>query len=294
VASTTKRLGCIDIGSNTTRLLVADRDDGRLNWVHQERAFTRIGESLLVAGQLGPEKIAEVVAVVGEQLACAREHGVSDVRLVATAAIRHAANGRALTDAVRAATGHVVEVLSDAEEARLAFVGVAGTIETPPAGPLAVVDVGGGSSELVVGECPDRISWWVSLPLGSAVLSGVGTTACADPPTPEQLERSRARIAAELTGLAVPRPAVAVAAGGSATSLGRLVGPLLDTATLRRALEFLTSAPAAEVAARCGIDPARARLLPTGLLILEAAAAAFGVPLRVGRGGIREGVLLEA
>jgi exopolyphosphatase/guanosine-5'-triphosphate,3'-diphosphate pyrophosphatase len=292
VAAITKRLGCIDIGSNTTRLLVADRTDGRLTWVHQERTFTRIGQALLADERLSATKMDEVVSVVCEQLRSARSHGVSQVRLVATAAIRHAVNGSELADAVQAATGQPVVILSDEEEARLAFVGVAGTLEPWPDGKLGVVDVGGGSSELVVGECPDQIQWWASLPLGSAVLTSAG--AFGDPPTTQELARSRERIAAALAGLEVPRPTTAVAAGGSATSLGRLVGPVLDVRTLGRALALLTVAPAAEVGARFGIDPERARLLPTGLLMLEAAATAFGVPLHVGRGGIREGVLLEA
>jgi exopolyphosphatase / guanosine-5'-triphosphate,3'-diphosphate pyrophosphatase len=288
----TERLACIDIGSNTTRLLVADRTAGKLNWVHQERAFTRIGLALLADGQLSPAKVAEVAQVVREQLENARAHGVDGVRLVATAAIRHAGNGQELAAAVQAATGHRVEILSDQEEARLAFVGVAGTLDPWPDGVLGVVDVGGGSSELVVGERPDRIRWWASLPLGSAVLTRPGS--CADPPTAEDLDRSRARIAAEIEALDVPQPATAVAAGGSATSLGRLIGPVLDASTLGRALGLLSMWSAAEVAARFGIDTERARLLPAGLLLLEAAANAFGVPLRVGRGGIREGVLLEA
>jgi exopolyphosphatase / guanosine-5'-triphosphate,3'-diphosphate pyrophosphatase len=288
----TERLACIDIGSNTTRLLIADRRAGRLTPIRQERVFTRIGEELLSAGRLRPGKVAEVAGVVCGQVESARAYGVREIRLLATAAIRGAANGDELVSAIREATGEEVEILSDREEARLAFVGVAGTLDTPPRGELGVVDVGGGSSELVVGHCPDRVRWWASLPLGSAVLGA--TDRCADPPTAEELDRSRARIAQELGVLEVPHPATAVAAGGSATSLGRLIGPVLDPGSLRRALGILTTAPAAEVGIRFGIDPMRARLLPTGLLILEAAVNAFGVPLRVGGGGIREGVLLEA
>jgi exopolyphosphatase/guanosine-5'-triphosphate,3'-diphosphate pyrophosphatase len=93
--------------------------------------------------------------------------------------------------------------------------------------------------------------------------------------------------------LDVPRPAAAVAVGGSATSLGRLAGPVLDAAALGRALALLTAERSSENARRFAIDPQRARLLPAGLLILEGVAEAFGA-LRVGQGGIREGVLLEA
>ncbi|MDQ6836357.1 MAG: hypothetical protein M3016_09245 [Actinomycetota bacterium] len=287
-----ERLACIDIGSNTTRLLVADRRGRRLSWVHQERVFTRIGAELLTGGRLGPEKIAEVVQVVGGQLASARAHGTRTVRAVATAAIRGAADGDALTAAIAVATGLEVLVLSGGEEARLAFVGVAGTLPEPADGELGVVDVGGGSSELVVGRAPDRISWWASLPVGSAALAAAA--ADCDPPSPVALEQARARISAELAALTVPRPPMAVAAGGSATSLGRLVGPVLDGASLTRALEVLSTTPAAAVARRYAIDERRVRLLPAGLLILEAAARAFGRPLEVGRGGVREGVLLEA
>lgn len=286
------RLGCIDIGSNTTRLLVADRDCGRLRWVHQERSFTRIGNELIERGRIGRGKIEEVVGVVRWQLDTARDYGASLVRAVATAAIRSAANGAELTTAIENATGLVVEILSAAEEARLAFVGVTGTLEQPPPGDLGVIDVGGGSSELVVGAAPNRVTWWASIPIGSGGLTHgwLGS----DPPTAGELESGRAEITGELGRLDVPKPAVAVAVGGSATSLGRLTGPVLDAGALGRALALLATERSSEISRRFAIDPERARLLPAGLLILEEVAGAFGAALRVGRGGIREGVLLEA
>ena len=94
------RLACIDVGTNTTRLLVADCQDGRLVEVHQERAFTRIGKELSGRGTIGEAKIAEVVRVVGVQLASAYAHGAREVRGVATAAIRNAVNGDALIAAI--------------------------------------------------------------------------------------------------------------------------------------------------------------------------------------------------
>ena len=132
------RAGCIDIGSNTTRLLVAERVGGRLSEIHQERAFTRIGRGLAPGEAIAPEKIEEVVAVVAAQLRCAREWGVTDVRGVATAAIRDAGNGHALVAAIAAATGLEVEILSGEEEARLAFVGAAAMLQDALAGPLGV------------------------------------------------------------------------------------------------------------------------------------------------------------
>lgn len=288
------RLGCIDIGSNTTRLLVAESDGEHLLWVHQERAFTQIGRELFVGSAIGPAKIHEVVLVVTAQLQSARMAGAERVRAVATAAIRSAQNGAELCLAIRRACGLEVEILSAQEEARLAFVGVVGTLETSAVGELAVVDVGGGSSELAIGAAADGVRWWASLPLGSGTLCW--SFLRSDPPGPGELVAARQAISNGLAELDEPPPTVteAVAVGGSATSLARVAGPVLHLAALGRALELLTGQPASEIAARFSIDAERARLLPAGLLILEGVSALLRVPLRVGRGGIREGVLLEA
>jgi exopolyphosphatase/guanosine-5'-triphosphate,3'-diphosphate pyrophosphatase len=289
------RAACIDIGSNTTRLLVADYVDGALVEVHQERAFTRIGKGLAASGAIGPDKIEEVVAVVLGQLATARACGAGEIRGVATAAIRAAANGAVLVEAIAAGTGLAVDIVSGEVEARLAFRGAAAMLAPETARRcerLGVVDVGGGSSEVVVGSAPDRVEWWASVPIGSGAL----TEHCLhdDPPSPGQVESARREVATALAGLAPPCPEMAVAVGGSATSLGRLAGPVLDAAAFDRALAVLAGAPAGTVAERFLIDPERARLLPAGLLILQGASRLLEGAIEVGRGGIREGVLLEA
>ena len=286
------RAACIDIGSNTTRLLVADRDAAGLVEVHQERAFTRLGRGLRPGGAIAEEKIDEVVAVVRQQMEVARRHGAAELRGVATAAVRTAANGSALVHAIAGSTGLEVTVLSAAEEARLAFLGAAAMMAASPVGELGVIDVGGGSSEIVVGRPPDHISWWLSVPVGSGALTE--DRLASDPPTAGQLAAARAEVDGALAGHRPPRPAVAVAVGGSATSLSRVAGPVLDAAALDRSLRVLAAEPSAAVALRFAIDPQRARLLPAGLLILEASARLLAAPVAVGRGGIREGVLLEA
>jgi exopolyphosphatase/guanosine-5'-triphosphate,3'-diphosphate pyrophosphatase len=288
----TVRRACIDIGSNTTRLLVADGNGVQLTEVHQERAFTRIGRGVRAGGTIAPAKIADVVEVVLEQLRTAHRLGAQEVRAVATAAIRQAANGAALVEAIQTTCGIGVDVLSGEEEARLAFVGAARTLDHPPAGELGVVDVGGGSSELVVGRAPDQVSWCTSFEIGSGDLAdGVLRS---DPPSLEQLAEARRRVAGAVKGLQAPHPAEAVAVGGSATSLRQLAGPLLDAAAFARSQALLSSRPAAEVAKQFGLERERVRLLPAGLLILEAASEIFGTSLRIARGGVREGVLLEA
>jgi exopolyphosphatase / guanosine-5'-triphosphate,3'-diphosphate pyrophosphatase len=285
------RRACIDIGSNTTRLLVADCAGKSLVDVHQERVFTHVGRGRYSDGSISEEKLEEVAIVVAEQVDLARQLGAVEVRAVATAAIRDARNGSSLTARVRTRCGIDVEILSWQEEARLAFIGVAHTLESNPAGELGVVDVGGGSSELVVGMPPDRVSWAASLPLGSAEL----THSClpSDPPDGRELDLARAEVETVLAALDVPRPVQASAVGGSAASLATLAGTPLDEDAFSRSLEVLSTRCAADVARDHGLEEERVRLLPAGLMILQAASRRFGVPLNVGRGGLREAILLE-
>ncbi|MBV9466106.1 MAG: hypothetical protein JO169_08320 [Solirubrobacterales bacterium] len=286
------RRACIDIGSNTTRLLVAECDGGELIEVHQQRAFTRLGRSLRNDRRIDQDKIDELVGVVREQLRTAGELGVADVTGVATAAIRSAANGAELVAAIRRACGLTVRILSGDEEARLAFAGAARTLGRVPAGELGVVDVGGGSSELVVGTAPDRVRWCTSVAVGSGDLAD--SCLRSDPPSAAELSHAREQIARSLDGLEVPNPTEAVAVGGSATSLRQLAGPLLDADAFARSLKLLASRRASEIANRFSLDLERVKLLPAGLLILEAASELFGAALTISRGGLREGVLLEA
>ncbi|MHB8658114.1 MAG: Ppx/GppA phosphatase family protein [Solirubrobacteraceae bacterium] len=286
------RRACIDIGTNTTRLLVAECDGERLLEVHQERVFTRIGRATASDGTIPAGKIAEVVRVVLGQLASALELGSGDVRAIATASIRSAANGHELAAAIRRECNLEVEVLSAEQEARLAFLGAARTLDPRPACELGVVDVGGGSSELVVGHAPDDVTWWASLPVGSGALSDAWLH--SDPPSAAELGGARAQVLEVLSGVEVPQPNRAIAVGGSAASLRRLAGSMLDEEAFGRALGLLGAERAADVARRFALDRERVQLLAAGLLILQAASEAFGAPLQVGRGGVREGVLLQA
>jgi exopolyphosphatase / guanosine-5'-triphosphate,3'-diphosphate pyrophosphatase len=286
------RRACIDIGSNTTRLLVAGCERGLLEEVHQERSFTQLRRGVLDGGVIGAEKIAEVVAVVSSQLALARELGAAEIHGVATAAVRRAVNGADLIAAVRDACGLEVVVLSEEQEARMAFIGAAGTLGHTPDGDLGVVDVGGGSSELVVGVAPDKVAWSRSFAVGSGDLAD--RCLRSDPPSESELLDADERVRNALAGIEAPQPVEAVAVGGTATSLRLFAGAVLDSAAFGRSLRLLATERAAVIAARFGIDVERVRLLPAGLLILQAASELLGAPLQIGRGGLREGVLLEA
>jgi exopolyphosphatase / guanosine-5'-triphosphate,3'-diphosphate pyrophosphatase len=282
---------CIDIGSNTTRLLVADAGNGHLRELVTQRAFTRIGRSLATTGSIPDEKIAETADVVRTQVKVAREVGAEQIVAVATAAIRNAPNRGALRDAILDAGGMPLEILSGEEEARLSFVGATRTMLAPADGTVAVIDVGGGSSEIAVGEPDGRMDWSASFRIGSGFLAD--SYLHSDPPSVAELEKVRRHVAGTFEGLEPPPASTAVAVGGTATSLRRLLGAELVHETLERGIRVLCTTPIADVAARFELDPERVRLLPAGILVLEAISDLLRLPLRIARGGLREGVLLE-
>ena len=274
---------CVDIGTNTTRVLVADVKDGRLTEVLQQRVFTRIGTGPVIA----EEKIAEVAGVVARQVELARVAGARGVRVVATAAIRAAVNRDEFLDRMSID----VEILDGAEEARLAFLGATSTLGRELPGVVGVVDVGGGSTEIAVGTVAHGVSWSSSFLVGSGALADHYLR--SDPPTGEELHAVSAHAGDVLATRDVPDADCAVAVGGSAASLRRLVGDALDPRSLANALQVLSGAPCGEVAERMAIDAERVRLLPAGILILDAAAKRLGQPLQIGRGGLREGIVLD-
>jgi exopolyphosphatase / guanosine-5'-triphosphate,3'-diphosphate pyrophosphatase len=281
---------CIDIGSNTTRVLVADVEDGTLREVLQRRAFTRLGKGLK-GGEIPREKIDEVAGVVAEQRALIEQLGADAMRVVATAAIRGAANQDEFAAAMRDGGGVEVEILDGREEARLAFLGATRTLGQPLEGSVGVVDVGGGSTELAIGTVSEGATWSESFRVGSGLLTDAYRR--SDPPSAAELHAMREHAHGVFEGLELPVVDVAVAVGGSAASLRRLVGAVLDPESLQRAMRALSGEPSDAVARTLAIDRERVILMPAGLTVLDAASQALGRPLQIGRGGLREGILLE-
>jgi exopolyphosphatase/guanosine-5'-triphosphate,3'-diphosphate pyrophosphatase len=279
----------IDIGSNTTRLLVAEPVDGQLKKVMEQRAYTRIGKAVDGKGRISAEKTGEVGEVVATQVRLARELGAEEIRAVATAAVRDARNGEEVAEAVAAAAGVPIEILPEEEEGRLSFIGATKTLGHAPEGTVGVVDIGGGSTELILGSVPDGVRSVRSWPVGSGNLAD--ELLSSDPPSAAEIRRTRDRIDDIFDGVEVERPAQAV--GGSATSLRRLVGSVLEYETLERGIRVLSSDPAADVGRRFELDPTRVRILPTGVLLLEKLSDLLGQPLQIGKGGLREGVILD-
>jgi exopolyphosphatase/guanosine-5'-triphosphate,3'-diphosphate pyrophosphatase len=281
----------IDIGSNTTRVLVAEPSDGQLKKMMEQRAYTRISKAVDDSGAIWPDKIEEVGELVATQVRLAQELGAEEIRAVATAAVREASNGPEVAAAISAAAGVEVEVLSGEEEGRLSFIGATKALGHPAEGSIGVVDVGGGSTEVILGTVRGGVDEVRSWQIGSGVLAD--ELIASDPPSASEIRRVRDHIEDFFAGVEIEHPAQAVAVGGSATSLRRLVGAVLEYETLERAIRVLSSEPSADVARRFELDPRRVRILTTGVLLLEKIAELLGQPLQIGKGGLREGVILD-
>jgi exopolyphosphatase/guanosine-5'-triphosphate,3'-diphosphate pyrophosphatase len=281
----------IDIGSNTTRVLVAEPQDGQLKKVMEQRAYTRIGQDAQEDGSITQAKIQEVAEVVATQVRLAEELGAEVIKPVATAAIREARNRDEVIHAIAEISGVDVEVLSEDEEGRLSFIGATKTLGHPVEGPVGVVDVGGGSSEIILGTVAKGAEKVHSFQIGSGSLAEELLE--GDPPSPSEMRELRERINDFFEGVEIEQPDQAVAVGGSATSLRRLVGAVLEYETLERAVRVLASDPIDDVARRFELDPRRVKLLPAGVLLLEKISQLLGQPLQIGKGGLREGIILD-
>src|SRR6201991_2248146 len=145
-----RRVAVIDIGSNSTRLLVADVEGGRVRPVERRSTVTRLGRGVDLSGRLAAEAIEAACAAVDPYVATVQELGAEAIDAVATSAVRDAENGSAFIAELRERFALSARVLDGDEEARLTYLGA--TSEHPPAAPTLVIDIGGGSTEMVVGE----------------------------------------------------------------------------------------------------------------------------------------------
>jgi exopolyphosphatase/guanosine-5'-triphosphate,3'-diphosphate pyrophosphatase len=279
-------VGVVDVGSNTVRLLIASPSGSRIERVREERAYVGLGAEILEHGVVRPERVEHAAETVRRFARLARKAGVVQLEVFVTAPGRQAANADELVDALARAAGEPVHLLSAEEEAAYAY---RGAVAALPAidGAVAVCDVGGGSTEIAIGAPPSGAAWVRSVDLGSLRLTAA--LLGSDPPRPPELEAAEAAVAEALAPILPPRPATALAVGGSARAVARLVGPRFGQAELTLALRLTTERRSAKVAKAFGIDEERARVLPAGALILRGVARRLGVAFDLGRGGVREG-----
>ena len=282
-------VGIVDVGSNTVRLLVAQVRGGELVALREERAHLFLGEDVERDGRLSGERIREAARRAGGYAASARALGARAVDVIVTAPGRQSANGDKLVKGLRKATGAPVRVLSADEEGRLAFAGaVAGARWLP--GSVAVCDVGGGSAEAVVGTVEGGPAWSRSFDIGAVRLTQ--RFLHDDPPGRRALAAARDEVERHLEAFTPPLPQSALATGGTARSLRKLIGWELDGEEFDAALRILGKRSSAKVAKTFGLHEHRARSLGAGVVILSCLQARLGVPLEVSRAGLREGAAL--
>jgi exopolyphosphatase/guanosine-5'-triphosphate,3'-diphosphate pyrophosphatase len=285
------RVAVIDVGTNSTRLLVADvADDGRLTERERRTKVTRLGDRLEQTGVLADDAMARVLETLGDYGAVIDDSGVDRAVAVLTSAVRDAANGEAFLARVRDGHGRLeARVIGGDEEARLTFRGATSERAATDA-PTLVVDVGGGSTELVVGRGAD-VSFHVSTQAG--VVRHTERHLSSDPPTPAEL----ASLAADVRAIyqeavpagvrEIPRNAIAVA--GTATSLGAIDldlecfsadsahGHVVSLDACRSILERLAALPEAERRGVRGLHPDRAPTIVAGVVMVIEALELFGL-----------------
>jgi exopolyphosphatase/guanosine-5'-triphosphate,3'-diphosphate pyrophosphatase len=279
--------GVIDVGSNTIRLLVAGSARRGLDTILSERAHVGLAADVERQGKISDARLRRVHAVAARYAVLARECGVDRLEVVITAPGRQSANAAALHEQLADATSAPIRQLSAEDEGRLAYAGAVGACRTVPE-TIAVVDVGGGSTQIMVGT-EEGPAWLRPLELGSLRLTE--RVLEADPPTQEELDVLAGVARQAFEGLTPPLPISALATGGTARTLRRTAGRRLGEENLTEALRTFTAKPAKELAAEYGIPRARARVMPAGAILLREAHRRLGVKLEVARGGVREGAL---
>ena len=260
------RVGVVDLGTNSTRLLVADVHDGRVEEVARELTITRLGEGVDERRKLLPVAVARVRNVLSDYRRELERLGADRVLVLATSSVRDAENGEAFLGEIEWSYGFTTRLLSGEEEAELTRRGVAGGRELDP--DALVVDIGGGSTELIT----EREQ--ISLDVGSVRLTE--RFLHSDPPAGEELDAA-ARAVRELLPDLHPTEAIGVA--GTITSLAalelgeydpeRVHGYRLSREAVEAQLEHLASLPLAERRELPGLDPDRAPVIVAGAAIIN-------------------------
>jgi exopolyphosphatase/guanosine-5'-triphosphate,3'-diphosphate pyrophosphatase len=284
------RVGIVDVGANTLRLLVASSNEGTVDAVREERVQLGLGEEIERSGDIGPEKLEQAASTARNHVRKARKLGCAAIQVLVTSPGRQAANGDELVRRLAEATGVPTRVCSAEEESVLAWRGAVAAAAKDLPESVAVCDVGGGSAQIAVGTVSGGPAWIRSVDIGSLRLTRRALR--NDPPDADDLERARVAVGRAFADLLPPLPLAAIAVGGSARALRRVIGNELTEDNLLATARRLAKKTARKNAKEYGVDPARARTMTAGALIFAELQRKLGVPLQVGRAGLREGAAL--
>jgi len=292
-----EKAAAIDVGSNTVHMLVASWRDGDLAIADEASQLVGLAQDVYAGGRIAPDRLAEAADAVARLVERARGDGAGTILLVATAAVRDAANADDLVAAVRERTALDLQTIDGEREAQLTYRGASSGEE---GGSLQVCDVGGGSTEIIRAE-GGTVTLETSLPLGSSRLT---RSDAADPPTDAQVAAAYDAAVRALTALPPFHPMRLIVTGGTATALATVGGSAAGTGTTRRYVmpatelesirDRLRQEGSSEIATRYRVEPKRARLLPAGASIIAALRAAAGTDRVVlNAAGLRDGLLID-
>jgi exopolyphosphatase/guanosine-5'-triphosphate,3'-diphosphate pyrophosphatase len=300
------RVAAVDLGTNTTRLLVADVDDGRVDELERRTRITRLGEGVDERHRLLPVPIARVRNVLSDYRRVIEAKAAERTLLIATSAVRDAENGEAFLGEIEWSYGFTTRLLSGHDEALLTYRGV--TSGRTLDGETAIVDVGGGSTELLV--CSgDGVRWHDSLDVGSVRLTE--RFLLSDPPSDDELTRCAETVRALLRER-IPddmrvRVTKAIGVAGTITSIAaldleldrydrdRVDAHVLTADALERQLDALARLPLSERRALPSLDPDRAPVIVAGAVIAHAVVVFLGLgALEVSERDILDGAALAA
>ncbi len=293
------RVGAVDLGTNSTRLLVADVEDGRVTEIVRRLAITRLGEGVDESHDLLPAAVARVHAVLDGYAAEAATLEAECVLVVATSAVRDASNGLAFLEGIGDRYGWETRLLDGEQEAAMTFRGV--TSDRTLAAETLMVDIGGGSTELLVGG-PGGVSFATSLQAGCVRVTERFLE--GDPPTTGELDRAGAHVRSLLPALEVER---AIGVAGTITTVAaidlglteydavRIHGHRISRAAADRALLQLSRLPLAERERVPGLEPARAPVILGGLVVLREVMARYDLTeIEASERDILHGAVLSA
>ncbi len=296
-----RRVAAIDCGTNSVRLLVAEATAEGVREVERDLRITRLGQGVDATGEFHPDALARTFAACDEYAATLARHGVDALRFVATSAARDAGNREAFFAGVRERLGVEAEVIAGDEEAQLSFEGALGAAPDAEA-PTLVMDIGGGSTELVLGQ-PGRPVRGISLDMGSVRLRE--RFLASDPPTVDEVAEASEFIDDLLDASGVDFDAARswLGVGGTATSLSaiaqglaaydrsRVHGATVTRDQLADLAHVLLETPVAQVLEIPTMVPGRADVICAGALICHRIAARLGVDLTVSESDILDGIV---
>ncbi|GEN06453.1 exopolyphosphatase / guanosine-5'-triphosphate,3'-diphosphate pyrophosphatase [Myxococcus fulvus] len=298
------RFATIDIGTNSVLLLVAERTgEGRFEAVLERAEITRLGRGVDATRRLSPEGMEATLSVLESFAREAREQGAQDIAVSATSAARDAVNGAEFLEAAKTRAGVTVEIISGQLEAELSFAAVSSDFAGEAAGPLLVLDIGGGSTEFIYGNPAGHVDFRHSFDVGAVRLTERFVS--SDPISAEDRARIQAHLRETFKALPPPPPAsVLVGVAGTVTTVyavkhaidpydaARVHGGTLSVGELGALVDQLCQQPLEARRALPGMQPKRADVIPAGAIILLEAVKALGLDgCRVSDRGLRWGLL---